>query len=232
MTIIYLTHYLDEIEEIQGRVVILDKAKKILDSDYKTIKTSISDLKDITVDSNHNTTIFKDLKEIESKCKTFIFYGFKEFNVVQENSKEIKICCPEHSIPELKQIIAEHTFKINKMNFFNFYMMMIKKNCVNDNEYSCDFISLINNDTLNVPITTKIWKLILHIIDLSTNLKFFYKLVLKNFIVGFSTIRVLNLIILNLSLPVVNYLTFNKGFDFGKIIFHVNIKIILMDFKF
>lgn len=65
MTIIYISHYMEEVEEICSRVLIMDHGKVIANGTKDELKSLVSDDEKISIEvSSINYTIVEKIKEI------------------------------------------------------------------------------------------------------------------------------------------------------------------------
>ena len=101
-TIIYTTHYMEEVEAICTRIGIIDHGKLIASGTYEELQSLVSDRKTIVIESDIGVNIYKDeLKKI--KGVTDVFDNENIINIETQKESDcigdITDFCRDNNIP-------------------------------------------------------------------------------------------------------------------------------------
>ncbi|MDD3223716.1 MAG: ABC transporter ATP-binding protein [Clostridium sp.] len=105
-TIIYTTHYMEEVEEISDRIIIMDNGSIIAEGTKEKLKENIEDEKVYTIEVNNAGKLDKD--------SFFEVEGVKKVNILK-NKVEIICLNTVENLDKLIMVIMNNNCKINNI---------------------------------------------------------------------------------------------------------------------
>lgn len=106
MTIIYTTHYMEEVEEISTRIIIMDKGQIIASGSKETLKENIVNTKKIIIEV--------DDAELVHEKAFYSVEGVKEVSM-KNNKLEITVLTGVENLDKLISILMDRSIKIHNV---------------------------------------------------------------------------------------------------------------------
>ena len=116
MTVIYTTHYMEEVEVISSRIIIMDHGAIIAEGTKESLKESIENEKRYTIDIEENGKIKRD--------EFFAVEGVKAVKI-EENSIEITSIRGVENLDRIIALLSNHGEKIKNITSENASLEMV-----------------------------------------------------------------------------------------------------------